>query len=68
MRAPVFWRARGVCEACDQRAIAAADGDRNASLCSVLQTLRNDAVKSSVRSRSGSQIARLAHSMRTPKL
>eukprot|EP00974_Lingulodinium_polyedra_P033446 3215588-Lingulodinium_polyedra.AAC.1 len=42
--------------------------DSSASFCSVLQTLRNDAIESIVRRRSGSQIARVARAMRTPKI
>eukprot|EP00974_Lingulodinium_polyedra_P098046 9504143-Lingulodinium_polyedra.AAC.1 len=66
MRAPENWRARGVheraiCESLRRRTAVA-----TASLCSGLQTLRNDAVKSTVRGRNGSQITHLAHSMRTP--
>eukprot|EP00974_Lingulodinium_polyedra_P133626 11226380-Lingulodinium_polyedra.AAC.1 len=39
--------------------------DSTASLCSVLQTLRNDAVESTVCRFSGSQIARFARAMQT---
>eukprot|EP00974_Lingulodinium_polyedra_P058523 5635974-Lingulodinium_polyedra.AAC.1 len=42
--------------------------DSAASLCTVSNAVRNNAVESTVRKRNGSQIARLAHSMRTPKL
>eukprot|EP00974_Lingulodinium_polyedra_P045369 4349827-Lingulodinium_polyedra.AAC.1 len=38
-----------------------------ASLCSVLQTLHNDAVAIAVRRRGVSRIARFAHTTRTPK-
>eukprot|EP00974_Lingulodinium_polyedra_P011498 1110907-Lingulodinium_polyedra.AAC.1 len=38
-----------------------------ASLCSVCETLHKDAVKSTVRRRSGLQIARVARAMRAPK-
>eukprot|EP00974_Lingulodinium_polyedra_P110451 10682429-Lingulodinium_polyedra.AAC.1 len=57
-RVPENWRARverdrAISEPLRRRAAVAI-----ASLCSVVQTLRNDAVKSRVRGRSGSQIAR----------
>eukprot|EP00974_Lingulodinium_polyedra_P080246 7773977-Lingulodinium_polyedra.AAC.1 len=41
--------------------------DSITSLCTVCNTVRNDAVESIVCHRSGSQIARLARAMRTPK-
>eukprot|EP00974_Lingulodinium_polyedra_P001318 126292-Lingulodinium_polyedra.AAC.1 len=40
--------------------------DSTASLCSILHTLRNDVVESTVCRHSGLQIARFAHAMRTP--
>eukprot|EP00974_Lingulodinium_polyedra_P069356 6715429-Lingulodinium_polyedra.AAC.1 len=40
--------------------------DSTASLRTVLQTVHNDAIKSTVCRRNGSQIARLAHTVRTP--
>eukprot|EP00974_Lingulodinium_polyedra_P098759 9572632-Lingulodinium_polyedra.AAC.1 len=42
--------------------------DSTASLCTVSNTERNDAVESTICRRSGSQIARVAHTMRTPVL
>eukprot|EP00974_Lingulodinium_polyedra_P056838 5468195-Lingulodinium_polyedra.AAC.1 len=42
--------------------------DSTASLRTVFETLHNDAFESAVRNRNGSRTARLAHSMRTPKL
>eukprot|EP00974_Lingulodinium_polyedra_P043827 4208167-Lingulodinium_polyedra.AAC.1 len=66
MRTPVFGvrvaRAkRAICEPLRRRAAIA-----TVSLCSVCKTLHNDAVAIAVGHRNGSQIARLAHSMRTP--
>eukprot|EP00974_Lingulodinium_polyedra_P033085 3182342-Lingulodinium_polyedra.AAC.1 len=43
-----------MCEALRRQTV-----DLTASLCSVFQTLRNGAVESAIRRRSGSQIARL---------
>eukprot|EP00974_Lingulodinium_polyedra_P017390 1686381-Lingulodinium_polyedra.AAC.1 len=59
MRAPVLWRAHGVrkrasCEPLQRRVV-----DSIAPLCSVLRMLRNGAVESTVRHRSGSRLARL---------
>eukprot|EP00974_Lingulodinium_polyedra_P026167 2526237-Lingulodinium_polyedra.AAC.1 len=42
--------------------------DSTVSLCTVVETVRNDAVDSSVCRCSGSQIRRLLRSMRTPVL
>eukprot|EP00974_Lingulodinium_polyedra_P125545 11194945-Lingulodinium_polyedra.AAC.1 len=58
MRAPVSWRARevggrAICEPLRRRTV-----DSAALLRRVLQTLRNDAIQSAVRRRSGSRIAR----------
>eukprot|EP00974_Lingulodinium_polyedra_P096059 9309582-Lingulodinium_polyedra.AAC.1 len=58
MRAPENWRARGVrqraiCEPVRPRTVGS-----TAKLCSVCKTLRDDAVESTVRRRSGSLIAR----------
>eukprot|EP00974_Lingulodinium_polyedra_P091227 8846279-Lingulodinium_polyedra.AAC.1 len=53
---------RAICEPLRRQTV-----DSTASLCTVSKTVRNDAVESTVRGRSGSRIARLAHSMRTPK-
>eukprot|EP00974_Lingulodinium_polyedra_P016010 1553714-Lingulodinium_polyedra.AAC.1 len=39
-----------------------------ASLCTVSKTVRNAAVESIVRRRSGSRIARFARAMRSPKI
>eukprot|EP00974_Lingulodinium_polyedra_P019547 1887860-Lingulodinium_polyedra.AAC.1 len=58
----------GTREACNLRAAVAADGRSTASLRTVSKTVHNDAVESTARRRSGSRIARLAHSTRTPKL
>eukprot|EP00974_Lingulodinium_polyedra_P081860 7925895-Lingulodinium_polyedra.AAC.1 len=56
-------RARAICEPVWRQAV-----DSAASLCTVLKTVHNDAVESTVCRRSGSRIARLARSMQTPKL
>eukprot|EP00974_Lingulodinium_polyedra_P057962 5581330-Lingulodinium_polyedra.AAC.1 len=66
MRAPVFWRARGGRERaiCEPSRRGAADS--TASLRSSLLTLRSDAIESTVRRRSGSQIA-LARFVRAPE-
>eukprot|EP00974_Lingulodinium_polyedra_P079086 7659648-Lingulodinium_polyedra.AAC.1 len=58
MRAPVFSRARGVRERAISEPLLRRMVDSTASLRSVRKTLRNDAVDSTVRHRSGSQIAR----------
>eukprot|EP00974_Lingulodinium_polyedra_P103490 10020949-Lingulodinium_polyedra.AAC.1 len=42
--------------------------DWAASLCTVSRTVRNDAVESTVCGRSGSLIARFAHTVRTPTI
>eukprot|EP00974_Lingulodinium_polyedra_P020984 2027717-Lingulodinium_polyedra.AAC.1 len=52
---------RAICEALRPRTV-----DLTTSLCTVFETVRNDAVASAVCCRTGSHIARLAHSMRTP--
>eukprot|EP00974_Lingulodinium_polyedra_P013869 1345477-Lingulodinium_polyedra.AAC.1 len=68
MRAPANWRARGARERAISESLRPRTAIATASLRSVLQTLHNDAFKSTVRGRSGSQIARVARFMRTPKL
>eukprot|EP00974_Lingulodinium_polyedra_P065543 6337839-Lingulodinium_polyedra.AAC.1 len=67
MRAPENWRARGVRDRAISEPLRWRTAITPASLCSVLQTPHNDPVKSHVRGRSGSQIARMAHATRTPK-
>eukprot|EP00974_Lingulodinium_polyedra_P053779 5168061-Lingulodinium_polyedra.AAC.1 len=52
---------RAICEALRLRTV-----DSTATLCTVVETVRNDAVESAVCHRNGSQIARVTHSMRTP--
>eukprot|EP00974_Lingulodinium_polyedra_P002508 235516-Lingulodinium_polyedra.AAC.1 len=52
---------RAICEPLRRRTAIA-----TASLCNVCKTRHYDAVAIAVRGRSGSQIARLAHSMRGP--
>eukprot|EP00974_Lingulodinium_polyedra_P014334 1389463-Lingulodinium_polyedra.AAC.1 len=54
--------ARAICEPLRRRVV-----DSAASLCTVFKTVRNDAVESTVCRHSGSQIARVARTMRTPK-
>eukprot|EP00974_Lingulodinium_polyedra_P034943 3357026-Lingulodinium_polyedra.AAC.1 len=66
MRAPENWRARGVRGRAISEPLQPRTAIPTASLCSVFQTLRNDAVKSAVRGHSGLQIARVARAMRTP--
>eukprot|EP00974_Lingulodinium_polyedra_P076484 7402899-Lingulodinium_polyedra.AAC.1 len=66
MRAPFFWRARGVRERAICEPLQRRTFDSAASLCSVFQTLRKDAVESIVRRRGGLQIARVTNTMRTP--
>eukprot|EP00974_Lingulodinium_polyedra_P036828 3531647-Lingulodinium_polyedra.AAC.1 len=52
---------RAICQPLRPRTV-----DSIASLCTVFETARNDAVESAVCHHSGSQIARFTHSMRTP--
>eukprot|EP00974_Lingulodinium_polyedra_P076013 7359725-Lingulodinium_polyedra.AAC.1 len=58
MRAAVFRRARGACERAISEPLRRRTVDATGSLSSVLKTVRNDAVESAARRRSGSQITR----------
>eukprot|EP00974_Lingulodinium_polyedra_P105321 10198519-Lingulodinium_polyedra.AAC.1 len=51
---------RAMCEPLQQQTV-----DLAASFCAVFETARNDAVESTICRRCGSQIARVARSMRT---
>eukprot|EP00974_Lingulodinium_polyedra_P126064 11196906-Lingulodinium_polyedra.AAC.1 len=66
MRVPENWRALGVRVRAISEPLRPRTAIATASLRSALQTLHNDAVKSAVHGRSGTQIARVAHAMRTP--
>eukprot|EP00974_Lingulodinium_polyedra_P026327 2540674-Lingulodinium_polyedra.AAC.1 len=58
MRVPVFWCPHGVRERAILEPLQRRIVDSIASLCSARKTLRNDALESTIRSRSGLQIAR----------
>eukprot|EP00974_Lingulodinium_polyedra_P045861 4397191-Lingulodinium_polyedra.AAC.1 len=67
MGTPKEWLRMGCARRAVREPLRAADGRLDRTIEHVSKTVRNDAVESTVRGRNASQIARLAHSMRTPK-